>query len=52
MPPKHGPWRSPVVLHDVAEQQIDTMTDTEREVLDPQTVRLHASAGTRTTCAL
>ena len=40
MPPKHGPWRAHVVLHDVAEQQIDAMTDAEREVLDPAIVRL------------
>ncbi|QGZ53330.1 hypothetical protein GPZ77_34435 (plasmid) [Streptomyces sp. QHH-9511] len=40
MSPKHGPWRAHVVLHDVAEQQIEAMTDAEREVLDPAIVRL------------
>ncbi|MFB9558602.1 hypothetical protein [Streptomyces roseoviridis] len=40
MPPKHGPWRAHIVLHDVAEQQIDAMTDAEREVLDAAIVRL------------
>ncbi|MET9952405.1 hypothetical protein ABZ135_12770 [Streptomyces sp. NPDC006339] len=40
MSPKHGPWRAHVVLHDVAERQIDTMSDAEREVLDAAIVRL------------
>ncbi|MGW5003081.1 hypothetical protein ACWEP8_36120 [Streptomyces hydrogenans] len=40
MAPKHGPWRAHVVLHDVAEQQIDAMNDEEREVLDKAIVRL------------
>ncbi|GGU11445.1 hypothetical protein [Streptomyces lateritius] len=40
MSPKHGPWRAHVVLHDVAEQQIEAMTDAEREILDPAIVRL------------
>ncbi|MGW0468465.1 hypothetical protein ACWDX6_24900 [Streptomyces sp. NPDC003027] len=40
MSPKHGPWRAHVVLHDVAEQQIDAMSDAEREVLDAAIVRL------------
>lgn len=37
---KHGPWRTHVVLHYVAEQQIDAMTGAEREILDPAIVRL------------
>ncbi|MER6477146.1 hypothetical protein ACFY9C_35400 [Streptomyces filamentosus] len=40
MTPKHGPWRAHVVLHDVAEQQIDAMSDEDREVLDKVIVRL------------
>ncbi|MFF5924201.1 hypothetical protein ACFY8C_38635 [Streptomyces flavochromogenes] len=40
MAPKHGPWRAHVVLHDVAERQIDEMTDADREVLDAAIVRL------------
>ncbi|MEU8528366.1 MULTISPECIES: hypothetical protein [Streptomyces] len=40
MAPKHGPWRAHVVLHDVAEPQIDAMADAEREVLDAAIVRL------------
>ncbi|MET9725430.1 hypothetical protein [Streptomyces zaomyceticus] len=49
MPPKHGPWRAHVVLHDVAEQQIDAMNDADREVLDAAIVRLSLDhhAGTR-----
>ncbi|WP_371637451.1 hypothetical protein OG988_39005 [Streptomyces zaomyceticus] len=38
--PKHGPWRAHVVLHDVAERQIDEMIDEDREVLDAAIVRL------------
>ncbi|WP_328484894.1 hypothetical protein [Streptomyces zaomyceticus] len=40
MAPKHGPWRAHVVLHDVAERQIDEMPDADREVLDAAIVRL------------
>ncbi|MFD3998994.1 hypothetical protein [Streptomyces sp. NPDC058583] len=40
MAPKHGPWRAHVVVHDVAERQIDEMTDADREVLDAAIVRL------------
>ncbi|MFG2840929.1 hypothetical protein ACGFYE_38760 [Streptomyces zaomyceticus] len=40
MAPKHGPWRAHVVLHDVAERQIDEMPDADREVLDAVIVRL------------
>ncbi|MFB7609960.1 hypothetical protein [Streptomyces gardneri] len=40
MPPKHGPWRAQVVLHDVAERQIDAMNDADREILDAAIVRL------------
>lgn len=40
MSPKHGPWRAHVVLHDVAEQQIDALTDAERAVLDPVIVKI------------
>ncbi|MER5737290.1 hypothetical protein ABT117_16635 [Streptomyces sp. NPDC002262] len=40
MAPKHGPWRAHVILHDIAEQQIDAMSDEEREVLDKAIVRL------------
>lgn len=40
MPPKHGPWRAHIVLHDVAERQIDALTDPEREILDAAIVRL------------
>ncbi|MGW8357697.1 hypothetical protein [Streptomyces wedmorensis] len=49
MAPKHGPWRAHVVLHDVAERQIDAMSDLDREVLDAAIVRLSLDhrAGTR-----
>ncbi|MFI8916697.1 hypothetical protein ACIGW4_34505 [Streptomyces sp. NPDC053513] len=40
MPPKHGPWRAHIVLHDVAERQIEAMSDADREVLDAAIVRL------------
>ncbi|MFB7356102.1 hypothetical protein [Streptomyces gardneri] len=40
MPPKHGPWCAHVVLHDVAERQIDARNDADREVLDAAIVRL------------
>lgn len=38
--PKRGPWRAHVVLHEVAERQIDAMSDAEREILDQVIVRL------------
>ncbi|MFD3537740.1 hypothetical protein [Streptomyces sp. NPDC058664] len=49
MTPKHGPWRAHVVLHDVAERQIEAMSDADREVLDAVIVRLSLDhqAGTR-----
>ncbi|MFC9590902.1 hypothetical protein [Streptomyces sp. NPDC056944] len=40
MAAKHGPWRAHVVLHDVAERQIEAMSDADREVLDEAIVRL------------
>ncbi|MHC3390935.1 hypothetical protein ACLQ2E_15925 [Streptomyces lavendulocolor] len=50
MAPKREPWRGRVVLHDVAGQQIDTMTDDERALLHPVIAELAAdhTIGTHT----